>query len=352
MILDDYLDFRKIDAGDMYAHIEGLPDQLLSAWELGKKQPLSIKGEIKSIIVAGMGGSAIGADLAAAYLSPHCVAPIIVHRDYGLPAWAKGPETLMIASSHSGNTEETLSVFDQALKNGCQVVAITRGGKLADLGDTSGAPVWRFKHDGMPRAAVGFSFGLLVALISRLGLTPGLTPDIHAVVKLMLEQRETLKKEKPISQNPAKSLAVKLESRFVSVVGSDYLAPVARRWKGQMNELAKANANFEYLPEMDHNTLAGVNFPFDLLHSWIVVFLQASSDHPRNRLRSDITLHGLKVRGISADHVIAAGNTPLDHLWSMIQMGDYVAYYLAMLYEIDPTPIAAIEDLKQAMKGI
>lgn len=350
MILDAYQDLKRIDPEDMYSHIESLPAQLINAWNLGKTQPLPQGSTVKSVLIAGMGGSAIGADLVGAYVSPHCHVPLIVHRDYGLPAWANGPETLVIASSHSGNTEETLSVFNQALQNKCKVIVISRGGKLAELGALAGVPVWKFVHNGMPRAAVGFSFGLLLAIITRMGLAPGLEPDINETVNLMLQQHELLRMEIPVIQNPAKKLAGEMAGRFVSIVGSDYLAPVARRWKGQINELAKSVANFESLPEMDHNTLAGVNFPADLLSKWMVIFLQAPSDHVRNRLRSEITSRGLKMQGIGADHVNALGNTKLDHLWTMLQLGDYVSYYLAMLYGIDPTPIAAIEDLKKAMK--
>jgi glucose/mannose-6-phosphate isomerase len=111
MNLDDLSMFRQLDTQDMIGHINGLPDQLLTAWELGQTLPLPEMHGVQKILIAGMGGSAIGADLMAAYAAPHCAAPIFVHRDYDLPAWASGPETLVIASSHSGNTEETLGGF-------------------------------------------------------------------------------------------------------------------------------------------------------------------------------------------------------------------------------------------------
>jgi glucose/mannose-6-phosphate isomerase len=142
MNLDDYSLFKQIDAQNMLAHIDGLPEQLHTAWELGQRQSLPDYTGIRQILLAGMGGSAIGADLVSAYSAPLCRVPLFVHRDYGLPAWAKGPETLVIASSHSGNTEETQSAFRQALQNGCRLLAIATGGELAQAASAAGIPLW------------------------------------------------------------------------------------------------------------------------------------------------------------------------------------------------------------------
>ena len=144
MNLDQNDKFARLDVSDMYAAIEGLPDQLEHAFALGMQQPLPEFHDLKYVIVAGMGGSAIGSDLLAAYMEGRASLPLTVHRDYDLPAWAKGPETLVIASSHSGNTEETLSAFGRALENGCRVVAVTRGGKLAKAALGAQAPLWQF----------------------------------------------------------------------------------------------------------------------------------------------------------------------------------------------------------------
>ena len=167
MLLNNYEDFKELDSQNMLGEIDDLPDQLARAWELGQKQDLPKLGAIRQIVIAGMGGSAIGADLLAAYAASACPVPIIIHRDYDLPAFARGPETLVITSSHSGNTEETLTSFDAALENSCSVVAVTTGGKLAEKALAAKLPLWKFEHAGQPRAAVGFSFGLLLALFVR-----------------------------------------------------------------------------------------------------------------------------------------------------------------------------------------
>lgn len=350
MNLDDLQKFRLIDVDDMLSHIDGLPAQLETAWNLGMRLPLPKMEGIEAVVVAGMGGSAIGADLLASYVAPLCSAPVIVHRDYDLPGWAKGKRTLMIASSHSGNTEETLSSLDAAQKNGCQVLTVSTGGKLAETAHKAGLASWVFEHNGMPRAAVGFSFGLLLAALTRLGLVADPSADMAEAVSVMQSEQKALLPQSPVVQNPAKRMAGQLMGRWVTVLGSGYLAPVSRRWKGQINELAKAWAQFDFLPEGDHNTLAGLLYPEAQLSQMMALFLRAPSDHPRNQKRLELTRKGFMVQGINTDFIDAKGNSPLAHIWSTLLFGDYVSYYLAMAYEVDPTPIDALLSFKQAMK--
>ena len=185
MNLDDLAKFRQLDPEDMLGHIDGLPDQLGSSWELGSKLPLPMWQGFKNILIAGMGGSAIGADLLVSYVQPLCSLPIFVHRDYDLPAWAKGPQTLVITSSHSGNTEETISAFTKAVENKCTIIVVSTGGKLARLAVDHGAVLWPFEHKGQPRAAVGYSFGLLLAALSRLNLISDPSNELTDAIEAM-----------------------------------------------------------------------------------------------------------------------------------------------------------------------
>jgi glucose/mannose-6-phosphate isomerase len=349
--LDDLSRFKELDPQDMLAHIDGLPDQLQNAWDLGQKLQLPDWQDIQTVVICGMGGSAIGADLVSAAVMDTCPVPIFVHRDYGLPAFAQGPGTLVICSSHSGNTEETLDAFDTAVENGWRVLAISTGGKLSEKAKAASIPVWQFKHEGQPRAAVGFSFGLILGALSRLGLVPDASEEVAGAVEAMKAQQTTIAAESPVSQNTAKRLAGQLVGRWVTVFGSGLLAPVARRWKGQFNEVAKAVANFEFIPEADHNTLAGVLHPPEVVPPHVIsVFLRAPSDHPRNKLRLKITRKTYMLEGLNADGYMAKGDTPLAHIWTALHFGDYVAYYLAMAYGIDPTPVDALETLKATLK--
>jgi len=348
--LDDLLLIQQLDPRNMLAEITSLPAQLAEAWQLGQAQQLPDPQGIRQVVISGMGGSAIGADLLTAYLSPSCPIPVIVQRDYILPGWARGPETLVVASSHSGNTEETLEAFDIAMQNKCRVVAVATGGTLAERAKKAGIPLWKFSHGGQPRAAVGYSFGLLLALFARLGLTPEPAEDVAGAVAAMKAQQASLSVDVPAALNPAKRMAGQLVGRWVNIYASGILAPVARRWKGQLNEVAKAGAGFETLPEADHNALAGLVNPAEVLAHTTTVFLRAPSDHPRNRLRSELTCREFMLEGLNTEVYEAQGESPLAHLWTALHFGDYSAFYLAMAYGVDPTPVIALENFKAAMK--
>jgi glucose/mannose-6-phosphate isomerase len=350
MNLDDLERFKQLDSLNMLEEIDNLPDQLGFAYQLGMKNDLPDWKDFRQVVIAGMGGSAIGADLLAAYSASSSPLPVSVHRDYGLPFHARGAETLVVCSSHSGNTEETLDAFEAARKAGCRVIAVCTGGELAKRAKANDIPVWTFEHAGQPRAAVGFSFGLLLAMFQRLGFLPDQAEALEEAVASMKRIQQHLRADVPAVKNPAKRYAGQLMGRWVTVMGSGLLAPVARRWKTQINEIAKAAANFEFLPEADHNTLAGTINPQETLNAHtMTLFLRAPSDHPRNRLRSDLTRKAFMLEGMNTDYVDARGDAPLAHVWTLILFGDYMAYYLAMGYGVDPTPIQALVDFKKAM---
>lgn len=360
MNLDYYQAFSSIDPQDMYSHIDGLPNQLNDAWSLGKRQPdptwthLAGKPAIQQVVISGMGGSAIGGDLLTAYLEPYVQVPVYVHRDYSLPAWAKGSETLVIASSHSGNTEETLDSFNVALSRGCRCLVVSTGGKLAGMALERAVPVWTFKHEGQPRAAVGYSFCLLLSLFYRLGLLPenlDVEKEVGEAVSAMRLQQAELRKEVAVVNNPAKRYAGQLVGRWVTVLASGLLAPVARRWKGQVSEIAKAWAQFEFIPEADHNTLAGTVNTEELLSHIMVIFLRSTTDHPRNALRLDFTRQGFMLEGLGTDFIDAMGESRLAQQWTILHFGDYMSYYLAMAYEVDPTPVVALQSLKARLNA-
>jgi glucose/mannose-6-phosphate isomerase len=349
MNLDDLDKFQSIDRGGMLAKIDGLPGQLAGAWSLGQDLPLPESEGLRQILIVGMGGSAIGADLLVSYVSPAAGLPVQVWRGYGLPGWVDGPETLVVASSHSGNTEETLSAFDQALERGSRALAVTTGGELARRAEEDGVPLWTFQHAGPPRAAVGFSFGLLLAAVSRLGVLPDPSEELRAAVAEMTHQQGTLQADVGVTSNPAKRMAGQLIDRWPTVIGAEFLAPVARRWRTQIAELAKAVAQFEELPEADHNMIAGVEAPESLFGKTMVVLLTARGLDTRNQRRTRLTREQLMVEGFNTDLIEGSGEGRLAQQWTALHFGDYVGYYLAMAYGADPTPVEAIESFKERL---
>ena len=352
MMLDDWRSFAKIDPKDMLAEIDGLPDQLEHAWQLGKDFSLPQWKGIEQVILAGMGGSAIGGDLLHAYVMPIVsTTPVIVWRNYDLPSFAN-EKTLVLVSSHSGNTEETLSAFDRGVDVGAKVAAITTGGELSQRAEARSVPLAKFEHDGQPRAAIGYSFGLLLAIFSHLGLLPDPTRELEAAIKTMRTCQDELRAQVPVAQNPAKRLAGQLMGRWPTIMGAEILAPVARRWRTQISENAKAVAQFEELPEADHNLVAGVSHPETLIANTMVIFLRAASYHPRNIARTDVTRHTLMVEGFNTDVVDAYGETRLAQQWTALHFGDYVSYYLAMSYGADPSPVRSIEQMKKRLDQV
>jgi glucose/mannose-6-phosphate isomerase len=349
MILDDLTAMQQLDSSRMIDEIDHLPDQLEEAARTAFSLTLPAWKGIQRVVIAGMGGSAIAGDLISASIASTCPVPVIVHRDYGLPAWAQSPDCLVICCSHSGNTEETLSSFDAAIERNCRAAVITTGGELLSSARSSNVPVWTFTHNGQPRSAIGFGFAYLAGILTQLGFASVSLEDFINTANWMRHEQQKYLVSTPVVKNPAKRQAGQMVDRNMFLFASGQLTPVARRWKGQINELAKAPAAADQLPEADHNSLAGTVFPPELLAHSLALFIQSTADHPSNRVRSNLTRRAYMLAGIPTDHFTACGESPLQQLWSAIHYGDYISYYLAMLYGVDPTPIDAIQDFKKEL---
>lgn len=349
MILDDIDRMKRMDPQGMLGHIQALPDQLERGWEQASGLPLHSSQGIRQVIFTGMGGSAIAGDLVAAYAAPLSQVPLFVWRNYGLPAYARGPETLVVATSHSGETEETLSSFEAGLQRGTRLLAVATGGELRRRAEEAEVPLWAFEHDGQPRAAVGITFSLLLAAMYRLGILPDPAADLAGTVEVLRDKGRGLQANIPVVENPAKRMAGQLMGRWPMILGSDFMEPVARRWRTQIAELAKALAQYEGLPEADHNMVAGVEQPEPLFSATMVVFLRSPLVDPRNLTRLEETRKLLMLEGFNTDIIEAQGDSRLAHQWSALQFGDYTAYYLAMAYGVDPTPVQAITELKERL---
>lgn len=342
---------RRIDAENMLGHIDALPDQLAGAWAHGQSLDLPAgMADVRQVVISGMGGSAISGDLLAALIAGSSPVPVTVQRGYGLPAHVRGPETLVIALSHSGGTEETLSGAREAAERGAHLLAITSGGDLAPLAEGAGGAAWTFEYRAQPRATLGWLYGLLLAAFSRLGFAPDLAGDVQEAVEEMLRRRDALSTGTPAEENAASRLARSLAGRIPVAWGAELLAPVARRWKTQLNENSKSVAYYEELPELNHNTVAGLQFPGGVGERIAVVeLISARYNHPRTQIRQQVTHDLLERAGIPAYRVEAGGESRLAQQMTAIQFGDYVSFYLAMIYGIDPTPIDNIAWLKERL---
>ena len=340
------------DPQGMLDHIINLPKQLEDGWAAAGQLELPKHfEEVKRVVVAGMGGSAIGGSLLASLLAPESSVPVFVVRDYDLPAFAAGPDTLVIASSNSGNTEETLSALEQAPQRGGQLLAMPTGGQLAERARQARLPLITIDYQSQPRAALGWSFAPLLNLASRLGWAHDLKPDLDEAVRVMREWGRELTAGTPIMKNLAKREAGQLMGRIVFVFGAGYFGEVARRWKDQFNENAKTWSAFEELPEANHNLLAGTDWPDGFASKVMALFLTGARDHPRHVKRIELTRTAFMMAGCNTDILSARGESPLAQMMSLIQLGDFMSLYLALLYGAEPTQVDALATFKQEMVG-
>ena len=350
MNLNDPQAIRRLDADHMLERIRELPDQCTAAWEQSEELALPPDyGSVGDVTIVGMGGSAIGGALLRGLVADESDVPINVVRDYALPASVQGPNSLVIASSYSGNTEETLSCFEQAQARNARTLAITTGGKLADLAREAGDPVVQFEYDSQPRAAIGFSLTLLLGVTHQLGLVRDYTEDVAESAQVMEGWQQEIDIDIPQAQNPAKKLAERIHGSLPIVYGAGFLSAVANRWKTQFNENAKHWAFFEVLPELNHNAVVGLGIPDVIRDTSVVLMLRSDQEPKRIRERWDVTRELLSRERVTVEEIHGRGEYPLTQMLSLIHFGDFVSFYVAMLNEVDPTPVDTIAFLKQRL---
>lgn len=335
----------RLDSLDMFGATFGLADQIVSATEVaGAVDGLPSPEGITSVLIAGMGGSGIGGDVCAAVGAPTAKVPIIVSKHYECPGWV-GPETLVIASSFSGNTEETLNVTSVAAESGARLVALTSGGQLAEVARSIGAPV--VELDGsipMPRAGFGAVSVSPMVVLERMGLVSGMTEQIRAGVEQLRRQSEALSKP----GNEAERLARAIGRSLPLIYGAGALGEaVAWRWKGQFNENPKVASWSNRVPELMHNEIAGWAVNGDVTRQvFDMVFLRHDFEHPQNSRRFDL-IQEFCAEVVGDIHTVAAkGEGPFAQLMDLAFVGDVVSLLVAVETGVDPGPVAILDEVK------
>jgi len=346
--LDDPATLKRIDPEDMLGRVTDLPRQLAQARRIAAAVELPDRyTDVDAIVVLAMGGSAIGAELVAAAAGKRLRVPLAVHRDYGLPAGVT-ERTLVIASSHSGETVETLSGFAAARERKAPIAVVTTGGRLAADASAAGMPLLQYRLDGQPRAAIGFGVGLVHELLSRAGLITDPDP-VGPAVSALDELFDRLGRSIDTDANPAKQLAWAMFGRIPVVYGHGAMAAVAHRWKTQLNENAKAWAAWEPMPEANHNAIEGSLNPRELGDALYVVQLRDPDEPAELTARYRVVEELLGERATNRAEVWATGTSPLARVLSAVAYGDLVSVYLAILYQTDPTPVTLLSMLKERL---
>lgn len=331
-----------VDSLGMLDDILGQPHQLEDAlWRVESAGLQPVDAPL-GLVVCGMGGSAIGADLARGAIGARARRPLVTSRDYSPPSWLD-ENALVLCSSYSGNTEETLSAYNAVGATGAQRVVMTTGGKLAEAARADGVPVIGVPAGMQPRAAVAYMTVGTLELAALAGVTDSLRPEMEAASALL---RGLLEEWGPDAapDSAAKALAGRLQGQVPVVYGAEITAPAAVRWRAQLNENAEIPAFDGVLPEMDHNEICGWGQP-----TFTAIFLEDESQHPRVKRRVDLTEEVVRAAGSPVERVSSRGATPVERLLSLVLLGDLTSLYLAILNGVDPTPVAILDDFKQRL---
>ena len=340
------LDWAAVEAGDPSGQLRealDLATHLRDAlWRVDSAGIATVDASL-GLIVAGMGGSAVGGRLAAGALAPLLRRPLAIADGYELPGYA-GPGTLVLCSSYSGATEETLAAYDTAAERGAPRIVSTTGGPLAERARRDGVPVIPLPGGFQPRAAVGYSLVAALEAAALAGAAPAQRAEIEAAATLAEALAAEWGPDGPKDAEP-KALARRLDGTVPVIAGAELAAPVAYRWKCQLNENAELPAFAAALPEADHNEIVGWPAARGLGRFSLVV-LQDPQEHPRNALRAVLTARVAEEGAEVVEQVVARGESRLERLVSLVLLGDLVSLYLAVLTGVDPIATRPIEGVK------
>ena len=332
-------DIRGVDSQNQLDDVLALPDHLSDALfrvESARIPPAKANG----LVVCGMGGSAIGGDLARSALGSRTTLPFTTVRDYGLEPWTS-PERMVLCASYSGNTEETLAAFEAAAAVGAKRIVATTGGALGEAARAADVPVIPLPASLQPRAAVGYMFVAAAEVAALAGAAPPIRTEIDGAVAHLRASRDALVERAAV-------IADVIGDSFPVVYGSDLTTSVAYRWKTQLNENAKIPAFAHALPEMDHNEIVGWDASGGS-EQFSAIFLDDPDQHPRARERIELTSGLIEPAAAGLIHVRSEGETRTSRLLWTVMLGDLVSLAIAAKRGVDPSPVAVIERLKDQL---
>jgi glucose/mannose-6-phosphate isomerase len=336
----------RVDISDQLSDVLALPEHLRDALWRVESAIMQDWDTSAGLVVAGMGGSAIGGALARAALGDHASRPIFVTRAYGLPPWTT-PDTMVLCASYSGDTEETLACYESAGALGARRTVVTTGGRLAEMARADGVPVIPLPGGFQARAAVAYMTVAALEVAALCGAGPRLTSEID-VAASHTEQLVAAWGPEAAEDSLAKEIARGLLGTTPVIAGAGLTTPIAYRWKTQINENAKQPSFAHELPELDHNEIVGWEGARDV-GRFSAVFLDDSDAHPRVKARMDLTERVIVGNAVASFRVETRGQTTIERVISLVLLGDLVSIYLAALRGVDPGPVKAIDELKAAL---
>jgi len=347
-ILDQQEKVKKIDKSDMLGHLMKTPDYCRDAINRAKQVKVPEKVKPKNIVIAGMGGSAIGGEILQDWLKDELSIPIEVCRDYALPAYAN-KDTLFFANSYSGNTEETLSAFLDAIRRKCMAITITSGGHLLSFSKELQVPHLTIPSQLPPRVAIPYLFFPFPVLMERMGLLPSVEEDLQEAIKVLEKVGEENSPEIPTEDNLAKKLALELVETIPVIYGFRQYQSIAHRLKTQFNENSKVPSKHDVFPELNHNETVGWEAPENFTKKYSVLLIRDPEEPPEIKHRIEVTKSLALHKAKKVLEIYARGEEKLAKMFSVLGVGDFMSVYLAILQGVDPTPVKIIDEVKRAL---
>lgn len=348
-ILDNPAKIREIDKGKMLSFCVNAPslyrEAAEKAWQITAKYPKPNK-----IIVAGMGGSAIAGELVKDWARDIVPVPMEICRDYRLPVYAD-EETLTFIISYSGETEETLNCFLDAIKKRCMIFCASSNGFLLKIADELKIQTIRIPGGIPPRAALPYMLMPILVMLEKLGLISNLREEVSEAVSVLGHVCSKNSPKIPIKENPSKDLAAKINGKIPVVYGFGFYSSVARRFKQQFNENSKIPAFWNSFPELNHNEIVGWEKAKNV-EAFSAVLLRDKDEPIEARSHIEATREILIDKGVDVHEVWSVGKGRLAKILSTILIGDFTSIYLAILRRIDPTPVETISKIKEALTRV
>lgn len=352
IILSSREEIAKIDKSNVLGSVEALADQVADAWRATQKIKVDFKEEIHNVVIAGMGGSGLGADVIKSLFKAELKVPLDFVHSYTLPGYVN-KNSLVVLASYSGNTEEVLSAMEDAQDRKAQIVTICAGGELAKTADAFSYPTYliepKFNPSNQPRMAIGYAVFGTLALLSKVGIISLTKTQVEEAVAAINQVKETCTVEVADDKNLAKQLTYHIHQLRAVLVGAEFLEGAVHTSTNQFNENAKAYADYKVIPEINHHLMEGLKFPDSNQHSHTFIFINSDLYLERNKKRMELTKKIVEKNGISTFTVKLKSKTKIAQVFESIAIFAYVNLYLSMIEGIDPAPIPFVDWFKEQL---
>jgi glucose/mannose-6-phosphate isomerase len=336
MNLDHPEKFIYCDPANVLKKIESLPDQIATAWREANQLPMPAGPQLRQVVLAGLGDGTIAARVLASLIETTCPLPLTNLTEASLPAWVSSPETLLVCIAPLEQESEAEFFLRAAANKSCQKILLCSS---AGMAQTATLPGWLTWPIGQPLLALGSLFAGVLALATRLAIMEDQSVILAEALQLLRQKQNELGGASTLRNNPAKRIAGQLVGRETTIIGAGCMAPVAQHWKNQLNRLAKSWAQYESFPQAWHTTLTGIMEPETHLAHHITLFLTARQNTESELQRLERMRQAFMQAGINTDTLSFNGASQLENQLAGLQFGDYTAYYLALSYDIDPSPV-------------